>query len=85
MTTTSINFKREQLKQSWLNAVDLLLHGFRNDYNEGTFVVNFRGCENLTTNVICDLLEEKKNIINDNFHLLPDFYTIELNALSKRV
>lgn len=85
MDALEINFAKEQLKQTWLNNLALLLAGYQNDYNNGVFVVSFRGCENLTTNVICDLVQEKKNVLNDNYHLLPAFYTMELNMLNKRV
>ena len=85
MATNEINFCKAQLKQNWLSALGLLIAGFQDDYHNGVFVVTFRGCEALTTNVICDLLQEKKNVLNDNYHLLPDYYTIELNALNKRI
>jgi hypothetical protein len=85
MATSAVNFAKQQLKQTWLNNIALLLAGFQNDYNNGVFVVTFRGCETLTTNAICDLIQEKKNVLHDNYHLLPDFYTMELNALIKRV
>lgn len=85
MATSEINFDKEQLKQNWLSNLALLIAGFQDDYNDGVFVVSFRGCVALTTNVICDLLQEKKNVLNDNYHLLPNFYTMELNMLNKRV
>lgn len=81
MTHISINFKLDQYKQNCLNSVNLLLISFQNAYNEGVLVVEFRGVEALTTNVICSLIQEKKNIINENWQELPSFYAMELKRL----
>jgi hypothetical protein len=81
MKDICVNYKLDQFKQNCLNSVNLLLISFQNAYNEGVLVVEFRGAEALTTNVICSLIQEKKNIINENWQELPSFYAMELKRL----
>lgn len=69
-----VSFTYEQKKAVEMNRLNLLIADYKFRYDDGFFLSEHRGAENLTSTIICDLMQERELLRNDKIEQLPAHY-----------